>query len=132
MSSENGTRDAPRPAPQAPVGDLRKVASALLRYRVMAWLTGIGLLVLTLIGMPQDYLGWFGGGRAVTEAMGPIHGTLYILLLVTTFDLGTRVRWSPGRMVLTALAGTVPFLSFYAERKNQRAVSRQLDALRRR
>ncbi|GAA4989519.1 DUF3817 domain-containing protein [Kineococcus glutinatus] len=126
MSSENSTRDARPAASPAPLGDPRKVAAALLRYRVAAWLTGIGLLVLTLVGMPQKYLDVMGGGDLVVRAMGPIHGTLYVLLLITTFDLGTRVRWSVSRMVLTALAGTVPFLSFYAERVNQRAVAGQL------
>ena len=38
------------------------------------------------------------------------------------------VRWAWSRMLLTALAGTVPFLSFYAERRNHRAVETQLAA----
>jgi len=106
-----------------------KVRSALLRYRVLAWATGFGLLVLTyaLLRYP---LGWMGvelpGGEAVNEVMGPVHGTLYIVLLITTFDLGTRVRWPWSRMLLTALAGTIPFLSFYAERKNQLDVRAKL------
>ena len=105
----------------------KAVGSALLRYRVMAWLTGVGLLVLTysllryLPGLED-----LPGGDAVSRVMGPLHGTLYIILLVTTFDLGTRVRWPWSRMLLTALAGTIPFLSFVAERRNQRAVRRRL------
>ena len=106
-----------------------KVRSALLRYRVLAWLTGIGLVVLTysLLRYPLRAADVeLPGAEAISHVLGPLHGTLYILLLVCTFDLGTRVRWPWGRMVLTALAGTVPFLSFYAERKNQRAVHDQL------
>ena len=106
--------------------------SALTRYQVFAWATGIGLLVLTysLLRYP---LGWFDGpelpgAEAISRVLGPIHGALYIVLLITTFDLGTRIRWPWSRMVLTALAGTVPFLSFYAERKNARAVDAQLSA----
>jgi integral membrane protein len=106
-----------------------KVRSALTRYRVMAWLTGIGLVVLVCVGMPQKYLDVFGGGDAVVATVGIAHGWLYVVLLVTTFDLGNRVRWSWGRMILTALAGTIPFLSFYAEHKNTRAVREQLAAL---
>jgi integral membrane protein len=107
-----------------------KVRSALTRYRVMAWLTGIGLVVLVLVGMPQKYLGWFGGGDGTVEVVGVAHGWLYVLLLITTFDLGNRLRWSWGRMLLTALAGTIPFLSFYAERRNTRHAQAHLDARR--
>ncbi|MEZ0165063.1 DUF3817 domain-containing protein [Kineococcus sp. LSe6-4] len=105
-----------------------KVRAALTRYRVMAWLTGIGLVVLVCVGMPQEYLGAFGGGDGVTRVVGVAHGWLYVILLITTFDLGNRVRWPWKRMLLTALAGTVPFLSFYAERKNTHAVQAQLHA----
>lgn len=105
-----------------------KVRAALTRYRVMAWLTGIGLVVLVCVGMPQKYLGWFGGGDTVVGTVGIAHGWLYVVLLITTFDLGNRVRWSWGRMLLTALAGTVPFLSFFAEHRNTRAVRSQLAA----
>ncbi|MEW1957163.1 DUF3817 domain-containing protein [Kineococcus sp. NPDC059986] len=103
-----------------------KIRAALTRYRVMAWLTGIGLVVLVCVGLPQKYLGAFGGGERVVEVVGVAHGWLYVILLITTFDLGNRVRWSWNRMVLTALAGTIPFLSFYAERKNTHAVQAQL------
>ena len=44
------------------------------------------------------------------------HGWLYMVLLITAFDLGRRARWSWRRLILIALAGTVPFLSFVAER----------------
>ncbi|NAZ86099.1 DUF3817 domain-containing protein [Kineococcus indalonis] len=113
----------------APTSTPAKVRSALTRYRVMAWATGIGLLVLT-----YSLLRYLPGlhdlpaGESISRVLGPVHGTLYIVLLVTTFDLGTRVRWPWGRMLLTALAGTVPFLSFYAEHKNQRAVQERLAA----
>ncbi|MGI4896165.1 MAG: DUF3817 domain-containing protein [Janthinobacterium lividum] len=102
-----------------------KVRSALLRYRVMAWLTGIGLVVLT-VGVILRYVFDNPTGESISRVVGPLHGFLYVVLLITTFDLGTRVRWSWGRMLLTALAGTIPFLSFYAERKNQRSVRDQL------
>ncbi|MCI2238735.1 DUF3817 domain-containing protein [Paenibacillus sp. TRM 82003] len=100
-----------------------RVRSALTRYRVMAWITGIGLLFV-VAGMVQEYA--LDRGDSITRVMGPVHGLFYVLLLITTFDLGTRVRWPWSRMLLTALAGTVPFLSFYAERKNHRAVEEQL------
>jgi integral membrane protein len=39
-----------------------------------------------------------------------------MLYLLAAFDLGRRAAWPLGRMVLVMLAGTVPFVSFYAER----------------
>ncbi|MFB9377316.1 DUF3817 domain-containing protein [Kineococcus gynurae] len=102
-----------------------KVRAALLRYRVLAWITGFGLILLTYSLLRHVGLA-LPGAEGISEWLGPIHGTFYILLLVSTFDLGTRVRWSWSRMILTALAGTVPFLSFYAERRNTAAVVRLL------
>jgi integral membrane protein len=37
--------------------------------------------------------------------------------LVTVLDAAIRGRWSPGRTVLVALAGTIPFASFWFERR---------------
>ena len=87
---------------------------ALIRYRIIAWTVGVVLLVLVLVAMPVKYV---GGNDALVAAVGPIHGFLFILYVALTFDLGRRARWPLGRMVLVMLAGTIPFLSFWAERK---------------
>jgi integral membrane protein len=89
------------------------VAGALIRYRVIAYIVGVVLVVLVVIGMPMKY---FADEPVVVETVGPAHGFLYIVYLVAVFDLGRRARWSLRRMVLVMLAGTVPFVSFYAER----------------
>ena len=88
------------------------IKGALLRYRVMAWVVGILLVVLVVVGMPLKY---FGGNDAVVVATGVPHGWLYMVLLITAYDLGRRVRWPWLRLGLIALAGTTPFLSFVAE-----------------
>lgn len=89
------------------------MGAALTRYRVMAYVVGVVLIVLVLVGMPLKYL-W--GEPVVVATVGPAHGFLYMALLVTVFDLGRRADWPVSRMALVMLAGTVPFLSFYAER----------------
>jgi integral membrane protein len=94
-----------------------KVSAALARYKIMAVVVGLGLLVLTLevvlhYGFDDDSLAWWS----------PIHGVLYMLYLVATADLGMKDRWSIGRMVGVMLAGVVPFFSFIMERKVARAV----------
>lgn len=90
------------------------VRSALTRYRVIAYIVGVMLLILLFVAMPLKY---FADNPAVMNVVGPMHGFLYVIYLLGTFDLARRVRWGLGRMVLVALAGTIPFLSFYAERK---------------
>jgi integral membrane protein len=88
------------------------VSGALTRFRVIAYMVGVMLILLT-IGVVLRY--GFGMPR-MSQTVSPIHGFLYMVYLVAVFDLGRRVGWSLQRMVLVMLAGTVPFLSFYAER----------------
>jgi integral membrane protein len=90
------------------------VQGALTRYRIIAWVVGVGLLVLVLVGMPLKYI---GDQDSVVAIVGPIHGFLFMVYIVLTFDLARRVKWAFGRMLLVMLAGTIPFLSFWAERK---------------
>ena len=99
------------------------VAGALLRYRIMAYVVGCLLVVLVCIGLPLKYL--LGIPEVVTWTAIP-HGYLYMLLLITAFDLGRRARWSWRRLILIALAGTVPFLSFVAERSATKDIRRKL------
>ena len=87
--------------------------NAWIRYRIMAYLVGALLVVLVLIGLPLKYI--WDIPEVVTWTAIP-HGYLYMVLLITAVDLGLRARWSWTRLLLIALAGTVPFLSFVAER----------------
>lgn len=93
--------------------------SALLRFRVMAYVVGIMLLALVFVAMPLKYL---ADRPALVETIGPVHGFLYMAYLVFTFDLSRRVGWSLGRIALLLLAGTIPFASFFAERWATRMV----------
>ena len=102
------------------------IRAALLRYRVMAYLVGVLLVVLVLIGLPLKYLG--GNGIVVTMTGVP-HGWLYMVLLVTAYDLGRRVHGPWGRLLVIALAGTVPFLSFWAEYSARKDVQARLRAV---
>lgn len=92
--------------------DLPGIRKALLRYRIMAWVVGVLLVVLVVVGMPLKYL---GDNDVVVVATGVPHGWLYMVLLITAYDLGRRVRWPWTRLLLIAAGGTVPFMSFVAE-----------------
>ena len=101
--------------PTAPPGrsGVRDVVPALLRYRVMAYVVGVMLVVLVLVAMPLKYFAHMPGPVAV---VGTAHGFLYAIYLLAAFDLALRARWTAKGTVLVLLAGTVPLLSFVAER----------------
>ncbi|OAA27094.1 integral membrane protein [Frankia sp. EI5c] len=97
----------PRSAPAA-------VRSSLARYRIIAYVVGVVLIALVLVGMPLKYL---ADEPSVVDTVGPIHGLIYMIYLAATFDLATRCRFPGKKTILVMLAGTIPFLSFIAERK---------------
>ncbi len=86
---------------------------ALIRYRIMAYIVGIGLIILVFIGIPLQIAGYPG----VVKVVGPIHGFLYIVYLVAGADLARRAQWTLRRIVMVVLAGFVPFLAFIVERR---------------
>jgi integral membrane protein len=95
------------------------VTGALLRYRVIAHVVGVVLVVFILIAVPVRYL---AGEPRMSETISPIHGFLYIVYLVATVDLSRRSGWTVLRTLGVMLAGTVPFLSFYVERRTTRSL----------
>lgn len=102
--------------------NLRGLSGALTRYRVFAYLTGVLLAFMTVVGLPYKYL---FGGEAAWYAIGWIaHGWIYIAYVAVALDLVFRLRWSLLRALGVVLAGTIPFMSFVAERKVTHAVER--------
>jgi integral membrane protein len=89
------------------------VPAALLRYRVMAWIVGLLLIALILVAVPLKYA---GGLDDPVTVIGTLHGWLYAIFFVTACDLALRARWTLKGSVLVLLAGTIPILSFVAER----------------
>ncbi len=107
----------PTTAPRLPRALARRagkdVPAALTRYRVMAWIVGVLLVALVLVAVPVKYATGVDGPVTV---LGTLHGWLYFIFFLTALDLAVRARWTLRGTVLTVLAGTVPILSFYAER----------------
>jgi integral membrane protein len=91
---------------------------ALLRYRITTYVVGTLLIVLTY-GTIQKYA---GGDDTIVSLVGRLHGFLYMVFLVVTADLARRARWTFKYTILIMLAGTVPVLSFVAERAVVRRV----------
>jgi integral membrane protein len=95
------------------------LSAALLRFRVLAYVVGVVLIVLMLVAVPLRYL---ADRPHLSETISPVHGFLYLVYLCVTVDIARRRGWSLLRTVGVMLAGTVPFLSFFVERRVTRDV----------
>lgn len=84
------------------------------RYRLLAYIVGVGLVVLVFVGVPLQQWANF---PYVAKYVGMLHGFLYIVYCVACLELVLRYRLHLVRLLLMAAAGFVPFLSFVMERK---------------
>ena len=91
--------------------------AAALRYRVMAYITGVLIIVVCFVGIPMQVAAhnvW------IVNNIGTVHGFLYIVYIVVAYILAQKLKMKTGPTVLLLLAGTVPILTFYVERRMQR------------
>ena len=88
------------------------VEAAVLRYRVMAYVTGVVLVVLCFVGIPLQV----AGHPAVANDVGVVHGILYIIYLVFAWLLSRKLALATKPTVIMLLAGTVPIMTFIVER----------------
>lgn len=106
--------------------DPERAHKALTFFKVMAVIVGIGLLLLTA----QVILKYAFDNGALNWWPQP-HGLVYIVYIAATVNLSFKMRWSLLKMVGVILAGCVPFLSFYIERRVSANVEGDLATLRR-
>ena len=86
--------------------------AAVLRYRVMAYVTGVVLVVLCFVGIPLQ----MAGHPAVANDVGVVHGILYIIYLIAAWLLARRLGLAVKPTVIMLLAGTIPIMTFIVER----------------
>ncbi|BCW63909.1 DUF3817 domain-containing protein [Arthrobacter sp. StoSoilB22] len=147
-------QSGPKPRKRRFGGTEAQIRSALKFYKVMAYLTGAMLLLLcaeliarygfgvslfaggtnAVTGQP------FGFGFAESEPKGVIggfnisisilivHGWMYVVYLVSNFRLWSLMRWPFSKMILLALGGVIPLLSFIVEKKFHAQVEAELAA----
>ncbi len=100
------------------------IRAALLRYRIMAYIVGIGLIILVFVGVPLQY----GANKPqVVSIVGPIHGFLYIVYLVAGADLARRGKWTLKQVFGVVAAGFLPFLAFIMEHYVTKRVLNELE-----
>jgi len=88
---------------------------AVRRYRIMAYVTGVVLMVLVFVGIPLQI---FAHNNFVVNYVGTTHGILYMIYIVVAFLMTRRVQMklaSPSTLIVL-LAGTIPVLTFVVER----------------
>lgn len=93
-----------------------EISKALRFFKIMAFVVGIGLLVL-VVEMVLSYGAGLKGKDNPLWWWPQPHGFLYIVYVAATANLGFKAGWSLPKMVGIMLAGCVPFLSFWVERK---------------
>jgi integral membrane protein len=107
-----------RPSPGAVAADVRP---ALRRYQVLAYVVGVLLIVVCsgpiLRWLAEDGSTLWQVGDFIQNRVSPVHGFLYIVFLVCAAVLSRLAAWPLSFTVLTMLLGTVPILSFVAERR---------------
>lgn len=110
---------------RAAAPEAAKVAGALLRYRIMAFTTGV-VLVTGTVALILKELVHVKHMEPGTGYIWVAHGYLYLVYVIVTFLLGLKMRWPLPRYVLIMAAGTIPTMSFVAERYVTRATRRRL------
>ena len=92
---------------------MRVLKDPLLRYRIMANVVGVLLVILIFIGLPLQI---WADNLSVVKVVGVAHGYLYIVYLVVAFVLARRRRWPVTKALIVLGAGLVPLLTFVVER----------------
>lgn len=117
--------------PTPRVIDEVQVRPALARFRVASIVEGVALLVLVAI-MVMRYLVHPEPGNdhdfwtMVSGRWSPVHGLIYMIYVILSFDLWIKMRWRLPRMLLLMLFGVIPVLSFFGERWVHGQVEREL------
>lgn len=135
-------------------GTESQIRGALTFYKICAWVSGAFLLLLvaemiTRYGLGYDLiaggmdkttgetvaLGWqnlelenLAGGVNISTWILIIHGWFYVVYLLACLRIWSLMRWPFPQLIVMALGGVVPFLSFIVERKIHRSTEAELEA----
>lgn len=111
--------------------------SVFLGYKVLATIVGLSIITLVVIGVPLKYVHviWPSVlpegvtlqrlGADIDLYLGTAHGFIYMAFVLLALMLALSCRWPMGFTIVTLVCGTIPFLSFWAERRAIRRVERE-------
>ncbi len=86
----------------------------LKRFRTIALLEGISLLILMGIGMPLKYM---AGIPIVVKVTGWVHGVLFILYVFALIAVKVKYKWTFSRTLIAFMASLLPFGTFVLDAK---------------
>jgi integral membrane protein len=99
-------------------------------YRVLAFVVGILLAFCALVALPLKYAhAWFGLDGTLGEGgslqrfgeqasiMWLFHGWVFLIYFVVAFFLARKAGWTIQFTILMLIAGLVPLLIFWVERR---------------
>ena len=87
------------------------IRKALLGYRVMAWTTGIWLILLCY----EIVLRYIVKVDNPPTWIAIVHGWVYFIYLLVTANLAVKVRWPIVKTIGVLLAGTIPLAGIVVE-----------------
>jgi integral membrane protein len=87
--------------------------AAVLRYRVMAYITGVLIIVVVFAGIPLQLV---AHNTIIANQVATVHGFLYIIYVIFAYILAQKLKMRLGPTILLLLAGTVPIMTFVVER----------------
>ena len=97
--------------------------SAIVRFRVMAIISGVMSLLLWFVYMPIKYIFDAPDLHSKIIWIPMVHGYLYPIYILTAISFSLKARWPLMKMLLLMLAGTLPIASLIAERRVVRRYS---------
>ena len=91
------------------------LARTVRRYRIMAYVTGVVLMILCFVGIPLQV---FANNLVVVNDVGTLHGILYLIYLAAAYMMTRQVgmKLASPQTIIVLLAGTIPVLTFVVER----------------
>lgn len=87
--------------------------AAVLRYRVMAFITGVLIIIVVFAGIPLQI---WAHNTIIANQVATVHGFLYLIYIVFAYILASKLHMKAKPTVVLLLAGTVPVMTFIVER----------------
>jgi integral membrane protein len=87
--------------------------AAVLRYRVMAYITGVLIILVVFAGIPLQIL---ARNTILTNQVATVHGFLYIVYIIFAYLLASKLHMRIKPTLILLLAGTIPVMTFVVER----------------
>lgn len=87
--------------------------TATTRYRVLAYITGVLIIVVVFAGIPLQVA---AHNTVLTGPVATVHGFLYLVYILFAYILSRKLHMRIKPTIILLLAGTIPVMTFVVER----------------